>query len=540
MQKLVSSGQAIVDGLIRHGVRQIFGIPGVHTYSLIDALQERREELTYIGSRHEQGAAYMAYGYARSSGRVGTYTCVPGPGLLNTASALCTAYAANAPVLCLTSEVFSHEIGRGHGILHELPDQLAILRGLTKWSQRIDHPTQAPRIVARAFEELTSARTGPVALECPWDTLGQRALVDLEVSAQPSAPPVPDPDAVEKAARLIGAARNPMIVVGGGALAAGAEILELARLLQAPVTSHRSGRGVVSDASPYGLNLAAAYQLWARTDVLIAIGTRMELQFIRWKHIPPELKIVRIDIDPREIPRRRVDVAVVADAASGVRTLLSALRDQLPDRPQREAEFVELKARARRTYEVVQPQLAYLDVIRAVLPDDGFFVEEISQVGFTARFGFPVYQPRTYVSSGYQDNLGFGFMTALGVKVAQPDRAVVSVNGDGGFMFGVQELATAVQHRIAVVALVFNNGSFGNVLRDQATTFGGRFLGERLRNPDFVKLAESFGAAGYRVSSPAQLRPILERALAENAPAVIEVPGEPGAESSPWPFLHPL
>src|SRR5207253_514131 len=150
MQKVVTAGQAIVDGLVRNGVRHIFGIPGVHTYSLIDALAERQGELAYLGTRHEQGAAYMAYGYACSSGRVGAYTCVPGPGVLNTSAALSTAYAANAPVLCLTSEVFSHEIGRGHGILHELPDQLAILRGLTKWSARISHPSEAPRLVARA------------------------------------------------------------------------------------------------------------------------------------------------------------------------------------------------------------------------------------------------------------------------------------------------------------------------------------------------------------------------------------------------------
>src|SRR5205823_3161795 len=158
MRKVVTAGQAIVDGLVRNGVRHIFGIPGVHTYSLIDALAERQGEIAYLGTRHEQGAAYMAYGYAWSSGRVGAYTCVPGPGVLNTSAALCTAYAANAPVLCLTSEVFSHEIGRGHGILHELPDQLAILRGLTKWSARISHPGEAPRLVARAFEELTSGR----------------------------------------------------------------------------------------------------------------------------------------------------------------------------------------------------------------------------------------------------------------------------------------------------------------------------------------------------------------------------------------------
>src|SRR5580700_8004327 len=160
MQKLVTAGEAIVDGLVRHGVRQIFGIPGVHTYCLIDALQQRKDELHYIGTRHEQGAAYMAYGYAKSSGRVGVYTCVPGPGVLNTCAALCTAYAANAPVLCLTSEIPAADIGRGFGILHELPDQLATLRSLTKWAERIDHPTQVPQIIAEAFQRMTSGRPG--------------------------------------------------------------------------------------------------------------------------------------------------------------------------------------------------------------------------------------------------------------------------------------------------------------------------------------------------------------------------------------------
>jgi acetolactate synthase-1/2/3 large subunit len=305
------------------------------------------------------------------------------------------------------------------------------------------------------------------------------------------------------------------------------------------VTAHRGGRGIVSEETAYGLGFAAAYPAWLKTDVLVAIGTRMELPFIRWKRLPEGLKIVRIDIDPQEIPRRPTDVGIVTDARLGTRALIAALGSKMRPRALRDSEFLELKARARREYEVVQPQLAYLDVIRAVLPRDGFFVEEISQVGFTARFGFPVYEPRTYVASGYQDNLGFGYMTSLGVKVANPGKAVVSINGDGGFMFGVQELATAVQHRIGSVALVFNNQSFGNVLRDQKTAFHGHYLGERLRNPDFVKLAESFGAAGYRVETPKALQGTLERALANDAPALIEIPSEPGSEASPWPFIHP-
>jgi acetolactate synthase-1/2/3 large subunit len=539
MLKVATAGQAIVDCLIRYGVDRIFGIPGVHTYHLFDALYERRAEIEFIGTRHEQGAAYMAFGYAKSTGKIGVYTCVPGPGLLNTGAALCTAYSANAPVLCLTSEIPSADIGRGYGILHELPDQLALLRGLTKWAERIDHPSDVPRVFSNAMEQLTTGRIGPVALECPWDTLSVKALVDFETSPRVARASPPDPAAVERAAQLLSESQNPMIILGAGAVGAGAEILELARLIQAPVTAHRSGRGVVSEELPYGFGFAAAHKLWSKTDVLIAIGTRIELAYLRWRTLPPNLKIIRIDIDAREFARRPAEVAIISDARAAVRAILAAVKALRMTRPSRAAEFAHLKAVSRREIEVVQPQLEYLDVIRAVLPRDGFFVEEICQVGFTARFGFPVYEPRTYVTCGYQENLGFGFMTALGVKVANPKKPVISITGDGGFMFGVQELATAVQYRINLVTVVFNNRSFGNVLRDQRISFGGRLIGEALTNPDFVKLTESFGALGYRAETPTELKLALVEALNQNGPVVIEVPSEPGSEASPWPLIRP-
>jgi acetolactate synthase-1/2/3 large subunit len=537
--KTVSAAQAIVDSLIQHRVDAIFGIPGAHTYKLFDALYERRREIRFIGTRHEQGAAYMAYGYAKSTGKVGVYTCVPGPGVLNTTAALCTAYAANASVLCLTSEIPASDIGRGFGILHELPDQLATLRSLTKWSARIDHPTQAPQILAEAFRQMTSGRSGPVAIECPWDTLGLTALTDMGTRAPASDPPPADPRAVESAAELIRKSRSPMIMVGGGAVDAASEIAQLADIIQAPVTAHRSGRGIVAEDTPYGLGLAAAYRTWFDTDLLIAIGTRMELQYLRWRKIPPNLKVVRIDIDPRELIRRPCDVGLVTDAKLGVCALNAALIASDVPRPSRAAELASLKSAARTEYESVQPQVAYLDVIREVLPRDGFFVEEICQVGFTARYAFPVYVPRSYVSSGYQDNLGFGFMTALGVKLAHPNRVVISVSGDGGFMFGVQELATAVRNQIKLISIVFNNRSFGNVLRDQKTAFGGHFIGESLTNPDFVKLAQSFGATAYRAENPGEFKSTLIGALNDSGPVLIEVPSEPGSEVSPWPYLHP-
>jgi acetolactate synthase I/II/III large subunit len=539
MQKIVTAGQAIVECLIRYGVDRIFGIPGAHTYHLFDALYERRDEIAFVGTRHEQGAAYMAFGYAKSTGKIGVYTCVPGPGLLNTTAALCSAYSANAPVLCLTSEIPAADIGRGYGILHELPDQLALLRGLTKWAERIDHPTAVPRVFATAMEQLTTGRIGPVALECPWDTLSVQALVEFAVPMRSVAQSPPDPAAVKEAARVIAAARRPIVILGAGALAAGPEILALARRIQAPVTSHRSGRGIVSEELPYGFGFAAAYKLWLKSDVVIAIGTRMELAYLRWRKFPPDLKIVRIDIDPREFARRTADVGIVADAKLAVRAILAELQSTQMQGAAREGEFCGIKEESRREIEVVQPQLAYLDVIRAMLPRDGFFVEEICQVGFTARFGFPVYEPRTYVTCGYQENLGFGFMTALGVKAANPDKVVISITGDGGFMFGVQELATAVQNKINLITIVFNNRSFGNVRRDQQNSFGGRLIGEALANPNFVKLAESFGVVAYRAESPAELKLALARGLAQNAPVLIEVPSEPGSETSPWPFIRP-
>ncbi|HEY3850890.1 MAG TPA: thiamine pyrophosphate-dependent enzyme [Steroidobacteraceae bacterium] len=536
---VMTTGDAIVESLIAHGVDTVFGIPGAHMYDFNDALARRADAIRFITARHEQGAAYMAFGYAKSTGRVGVYTVVPGPGVLNSAAALCTAYGAGAPVLCITGNIMSHLIGRGRGQLHELPDQLALLRGLTKWAERIDHPTAAPQVMAEAFRQLASGRTRPVAVETPWDVFGQQAEVAPPLRSPPIPAPLPDPDSIAAAAKLIAAAKRPLISVGAGALHAGPAVLRLASLLQAPVTAHRSGKGVVSDDSPYALNSVAAYEYWKDADLLIGIGSRLELQHFRWRWLPRDLKIVRIDIDPTEMVRLKPHVGIVADSSAGTAALSDALESSIARRDTKEAEFAALRDRARERIERIQPQMDYIDVIREVLPRDGFYVEEISQVGFTSRFGFPVYGPRQYVTCGYQDNLGFGFNTALGVKVANPGKAVVAICGDGGFMFGSQELATAVQQGIPVVTVLFNNRSYGNVRRDQKEQYQGRILGADLVNPDFLKFTDSFGALALRAESPPELRAALTRALEAEAPAVIEIPLEPGAETSPWPLSLP-
>jgi acetolactate synthase I/II/III large subunit len=536
---VLTTGQVITESLIAHGVDTVFGIPGAHLYDFNDALAERRDKIRFITARHEQGAGYMAFGYAKSTGRVGAYTVVPGPGVLNSAAALCTAYGAIAPVLCITGNIMSHLIGRGRGQLHELPDQLALLRGLTKWSERINHPTDAPGVMAEAFRQLTCGRVRPVAVEAPWDVFGMKAEVTVGAPLESPSAPAPDPDSVTAAAKLIAAARRPLISVGAGAVHAGQAILELATLLQAPVTAHRSGKGIVSDESPYSMNSVAAYEYWKDADLLIGVGSRLELQYFRWRWLPRDLKLVRVDIDSTEMVRVKPDVGIVTDSAIGIRALVNALQPLIGKRDSRASDFAAIKARAAAAIQAVQPQMGYINAIRQVLPRSGFYVEEISQVGFTSRFGFPVYEPRHYVTCGYQESLGFGFNTALGVKVAHPDQAVIAVTGDGGFLFGAQELATAVQHGINLITVVFNNRSYGNVRRDQLQQYGGRLLGADLVNPDFIKFAESFGAMGLRATSPVELRLHLQTAIDAEAPVLIEVPLERGAETSPWPLTLP-
>jgi acetolactate synthase-1/2/3 large subunit len=536
---LSSGGEAIVSGLVAQGVNTVFGLPGAQIYGLFDAL--RQAQLRVIGARHEQACGYMAYGYARSTGKVGVFSVVPGPGVLNAGAALLTAYGSNEPVLCLTGQVPSAFLGKGRGHLHEMPDQLATLRSFVKWAERIEYPAAAPAVVARAFQEMLSGRRGPVSLEMPWDVFTQKVEVGAAEVFDPFPAPPPDPDRIKAAAGLIAASRSPMIFVGSGAIDARDEILELAEQIDAPVVAFRSGRGIVSNAHELGLTFAAAYRLWPKTDLMIGIGTRLELPTMsRWPFRPDGLKSVRIDIDPSEMRRYPPDAAVVADAKAGTAGLLAAVRKTgYAKTSGRRAAIREASAVALKEIQNIQPQMAYLDILREVLPPNAIVTDELSQVGFASWYGFPIYEPRTFISSGYQGTLGSGFPTALGVKVARPDRPVVAITGDGGFMFGVQELATAVQFNIGVVVLVFNNNSYGNVRRDQRERFEGRVVASDLVNPDFVKLAESFGVGAARVTSPDGFRPALEKALAAGGPYLIDIEVPRDSEVSPWAFIHP-
>ena len=524
-------GEAVVESLVRLGIDVMYALPGVHNDPLFDALHGAADRIRTFHTRHEQAAGYMALGAALATGRPQVFSVVPGPGILNAGAALLNAYGLGAPVLALVGQIPAAAIDRGWGHLHELPDQLGLLRHMTKHAARIADPTDAAAKVIEAVGIATSGRQRPVALECAIDVWARTGEVVSPSPTPPSAPPV-DADAIAEAAAILDRAERPIIVAGGGALDAGAELLAVAETLQAPVVTYRRARGVIPTAHPLAVSLTVGHRLWPEADAVLAVGTRLHYQQAWWG-TDPRIKIVRIDIDPEQMDRfRRPDCAIVADAAPALRALHAALparrRPERSDVAAAQAWFAEELAK-------LQPQMGFLDAIRAALPADGIVVEDVTQLGFVGRLAFPVAAPRLYLSAGYQDNLGWAYGTALGVKAALPRRAVVALTGDGGFMYQASELATAMHHKLGVVALVFDDGAFGNVRRIQERYYGNRLIACDLTNPDFVRLAESYGMAAFRATDPGGLRRALERALALDAPALVHVPVGPMPD--PWPLI---
>jgi acetolactate synthase I/II/III large subunit len=531
----MTTAEAIVAALIAHRLDTIYALPGVQNDPLFDALFAASDKIRTVHTRHEQGAAYMALGAALATGKPQATAVVPGPGLLNASAALLTAYSTNAPVLALVGQIPDADIGRKLGHLHEINDQAGILARLVDHSALVPRAEDASRMVAEAFRAMRSGRPGPVALECAINVWGKPGDV-TPCDPLPVAPPAIDEDALRDAAKRLGKAKNPMIVVGGGAQDASPEVTTLAEMLQAPVLcGFRRGQGVLDSRNPLAVTLPLGRELWGEADVVLAVGTRLFFEHKMWG--VDGLDIVAVNADAQEPAKHREPaVALIGDAAPILRALIDALPAYNEKRKSRRGEMQERQAKWGKQLARLAPQAAILEAIRAELPEDGIFVDEVTQVGFAARLMLPVYRPRTFLSPGYQDNLGWGYATALGVQDARRDVPVLSINGDGGFMYTANELATAVRHRIPLVAIVFADGSFGNVRRIQEENYGNRLIASDLANPDFVKFAESFGAAAERVRTPDALRGALKRGFARrDGPTLIEMPV--GAMPSPWEFI---
>ncbi|MCC6315378.1 MAG: thiamine pyrophosphate-binding protein [Thermomicrobiales bacterium] len=534
----MTGGEALVESLIGNGIHTIFGLPGVQLDGAFDALYAAADRVRVVHTRHEQGAAYMADGYARATGEVGTFLVVPGPGLLNAAAALSTAYACNSPVLCVTGQIQSDLIEFGRGLLHEIPNQLGMIRSVTKWAARATEPTAVPALVHDAFTEIRAGRQRPVEIEIPPDTLFASAEVALLPPSALPARRAGDPERLEQAAALLAEARRPLIWAGGGVIRGEAweELRQLAELLQAPVVMTTNGKGALSDRHYLAHTPIGAMELLPDADVILAVGTRFVDPATAHWGLQPGRAVIQMDIDPEEIGRNfPPTIAIEADAAAGLAALADLVERAGVAPVSREGDLRDLQRRVTERTLAVAPQADYAMAIRRALPDEGIFVSEMTQIGYWANLAFPVYAPRTYLTPGYQGTLGYGFPTALGAKVARPDVPVVSINGDGGFGFCLNELSTMARHEIPAVVLVFNDGAFGNVRRIQHEQFEGRTIASDLRNPDFVKLAEAFGVVGRRADSPTALERSLTEAIAAEEPTLIEIPM--GPTPNPWVSL---
>ena len=527
----MTGAQALVRSLAREGVEVVFALPGVQIMHAFDALHGE-PSIRLVTVRHEQSTTFMADGYARTTGKVGVGLVVPGPGALNATAGLGTAYATSSPVLLISGQMESYNLGKERGALHEVEDQLDVFRPLTKWCTRVMSVGAIPDAMHEAMRHLGTGRPRPVELEVPWDVLansGNAELPEAEVYPGQS----PDPSGVKEAAELLANARRPLIWAGGGSIRgeASPELVELATTLNAPVITTHQGKGVIREDHPLSLGThynghGPGYRTIPECDVILAVGSRLYLTpRVPWA-FQPHQKIIHIDADPEELGRNYpTQVGIAADAKLGLRALLAELGGGAGASEWSSAELAGIKEETYQEIKGMAPlQVEVIETLRRELEDDAIVIAGTTDVGYWSYLAFPVLTPRSYITTSYFATLGFSFPTAVGAKIGNPDRQVVALCGDGGFMYGIPDLGTAVQERANLVSLVFNNGSYGASLSDQQTRFGGREYGTRLHNPDFARMAEAFGAVGVKLSGPDELGDALRSALKADAPVVIEVP----------------
>ncbi len=523
----MSGAEALAAFLAREGVEVVFGIPGVQIMDAVDAIY-REKSIRWISTRHEQTAAYMAYGYARTTDKTGVALVLPGPGALNTTAAIGTAYTASTPILLISGQIESYHLGFNRGVLHGLDEQIDIFRHLTKWCGRASKVEEIPIVLQQAFTQLKNGRPRPVEIEIPFDIWSKRAEMSLPpVEVNPTA--LPEHEDIKKAADLLDNASRPLILAGGGAAKAdvSGEITQLAEVLKAPVVMTTEGQGVIHCDHPLcaGNSVIWLNPALQQADVILVVGSRLRASGNTRLELRPDQTIIQIDFDADELGRNhKIDLGITADARAALNALLKELSGTTASRWQ-DAEIAGIRAEVKSRLEKAAPlQLAVIRSIREALGDDGIIVPDITNIGYWCDIAYPVNKRCTYVDSSYFATLGFAFPTALGARIGNPDRPVVAVCGDGGFPYASAELATAVQEKINVVTLVFTDNAYGTVTGIQRRQFGGRFIGNKLHNPDYVKFAEAFGAIGIRLSGHEELGEKLSSALKADRPVVIEIP----------------
>ena len=530
---MMSGGEALAKSLVAEGVEVVFGVPGIQIYGIVAALRDE-PGIRMVTTRHEQATTYMADGYARASGKPGVALVVPGAGLYNAAPGLTNAYSRSTPVLLIAGQVPRGAIGKNLGAVHEIADQPGAVRSVTKWQGQASRPREVPDAVFEAFRQMRTGRPRPALIEMPPEAGVEREEVRMRNPARISRI-VPSPEDLREAARAIARSNTPLIYAGGGVARSDAEesLVKLAEATNIPVVTSSGGKGAIPDSHPlsYGScfsprgerqEMNQLFEVMQSADVVIGIGARFSLGNPAGEASP----LVNINIDDAELTRHQANtIPLHGDARATIDALLPFLMEAgAAERPS-PAEAVSAARNLIAYYDIRlrEPQYPVIEAMRKGIPQDAFTVWDVTQFSYYARTHWQVDHPKTYIDSGYSFNLGYAFPTALGAKVARPDRPVVCITGDGGFMFNSSELSTAIQYGINAVTVVFRNDSYGNVARDLDDAFGGAY-GTDLHNPDFVRFAESFGAVGMRADDPRELDTLIPQALERQAPVVIDVP----------------
>lgn len=536
----MTGGQAVAAALRVEGIDHVFGIVGTHDNPLFDAVRDDNS-IRVVTARHEQGAALMAAGYARASGKIAACFVVPGPGLTNALTGMGMAYSESAPMLVFGGQNALVELEREGGYFHELANSLAVAGSVCGYTARAATANDVPKMVRQAMRGMCCGRARPAYIEMPLDVQNQQAQVEM-LAAEQYCRPAGDRQGIARAAAALQSAKRPFIFAGGGAATeeAAEPLVRLAELLGAPVVTSVFGKGAISERHPLavgdGWGRFDLYdELLAQADLALVVGSRIDVVSDSKLGTRFPERIVQVDIDPLVIGQRRpVEVGIVGDAAA----VLDALVAQLPGVQAacwldiadfRERKQAKLKERA-------GPVLDLIQELRAALPDDTIFVDDLTLVGYWMPLLMETYRPRTLIHPGTYGTLGYSLPAAIGAKIARPKQTVVSISGDGGFAFTMQELATARAQQLDLIVLVFNDNAFGSIRKYQDRMFGGRHIGAELVNPDFVKLGEAFGIRSARVE-PQALASTVQRAREAGGLWLIEIPFAPEGPTTMVPWM---
>ncbi|WP_190240264.1 biosynthetic-type acetolactate synthase large subunit [Pelotomaculum schinkii] len=526
----LSGAEILLKSLQAEGVDTIFGYPGGQALPIYDALYD--SDIRHILTRHEQGAAHAADGYARATGRPGVCLATSGPGATNLVTGIANAYMDSVPMVAITGQVSRALLGRDS---FQEADIIGITLPITKHSYLVEDPSELARVVKEAFHVATTGRPGPVLIDMPKDV--SSGMFDYEASGElqlPGYSPVKDgePGRVLEAARAIAASKRPVIYAGGGVVISGAhqELLQLAELLMAPVCNTLLGMGSFPGNHPLSLGMlgmhGTKYANFAvcECDLLIAVGARFDDRVTgKLETFAPEAKVIHIDIDPAEIGKNvRVDIPIVGDVKRVLSQLLEVLQPGLGEAWRDRIQ----------TWKKEYP-LSYCDngrlkpqaIIKEIYNLTGGAARVTTEVGqhqmWTAQY-YTFTKPRSFITSGGLGTMGFGLPAAIGVQVGCPDEVVFDIAGDGSIQMNIQELCTAVNYELPVNVAILDNGVLGMVRQWQELFYNRRYSQTELSNPDFVKLAEAYGAEGIRVTKPAEVAPALEQAIRSSRPVMID------------------